>query len=137
MATHVLEYKEDYNFEVVGISSHEKDYRLVWSINKSLKWSLQRKKDIEVHLKAGKSLHACFEYCDPIDKCVYTLIENHGSEGYLLPEMTSWDFIIKVEELNEELDSSFFKQLRKTPFILATAPLLTEKLKSKQNLIFA
>jgi hypothetical protein len=137
MATHILEYKEDYDFEVVGISSHEKDYRLVWAINKALKWSLGRKPDIQVPLKAGKSLHACFEYRDPIDKCTYTLIENHGSEGYLLPEMISWDFIIKVEEFNGELDSSFFKQLRKTSFVLAAAPLLTEKLKSKQNLIFA
>lgn len=137
MATHILEYKEDYDFEVVGISSHEKDYRLVWAINKSLKWALCRKPDVEVHIKSGKSLHACFEYKDPIDKRIYTLIENHGTEGYLLPEMTSWDFVIKVEESYSDLEPDFYRQLRRTSFVLAAAPLVTEKLKSKQNLIFA
>jgi hypothetical protein len=137
MATHILEYKEEYDFELIGISSHEKDYRLVWAINKSLKWALFRKPDLEVQLKSNKSMHASFEYRDPIDKRLYTLIENHGSEGYLLPEMTSWDFVLKVEDSYDDLSQDFYRQLRKTTFVLAVAPLVTEKLKSKQNLIFA
>ena len=37
-----LEEEYEYDFDLYGISSHEKDYRICWAINNSLGLSLER-----------------------------------------------------------------------------------------------
>ena len=44
-----LEEEYEYDFELFGISTHEKDYRLCWAINNSLNISLERSsEDVEL-----------------------------------------------------------------------------------------
>ena len=41
-----LEEEYEYDFDLYGISSHEKDYRICWAINNSLGLSLERTGDV-------------------------------------------------------------------------------------------
>lgn len=137
MATHYLDFEFEYDFDLIGISSHVKEYRLVWAINKMMNWNLTRKNDHSIAQKNGFSEHAVYEFFDGLDKSTYTLIENHSPDGFLLPELPQWDFVLKVEHHHNEMDIEVFRALKKINLVQAITVLTTEKLKSKQNLIFS
>jgi hypothetical protein len=126
----------DYDFELIGISSHEKDYRLAWSLNRAMNWKLVKVEDIQIEQRESIACFPRFYYHHPVDQSIVTLIDNKTSEGYLMPELTQFDYLLKVEELQHGLDDLFFKKLRRAQFVLAVFPLDVTKLKSKQNLIY-
>ena len=56
-----LEEEYEYDFELFGISTHEKDYRLCWAINNSLKISLERtSEDVELIFRHQKEKYGKF-----------------------------------------------------------------------------
>lgn len=136
MITHTLDIEDDYDFDLIGISSHERDYRLVWSLNRMMGWKMIRHTDITVEGKRGISSHARFIYVHPMDQTVVTLIDNKTPHGYFLPEVVQFDYLLKIEGSNFEQDDGFYRKLRSTPFILTAFPLAIDKLRSKQNLIY-
>jgi hypothetical protein len=121
---------------LIGISCHEKEYRLAWSLNQLLGWNLARVEDVLNPDQKTHCEHACFVFEDEEMRTVFTLVENATSQGALLPELLKWDYLLKIE-YNVEIDSDqLLRTIRKSPFVLAAIPLLVEKLKLKQNLIF-
>jgi hypothetical protein len=137
MATHYLDVVYDFDFVLVGISSHIKDYRLAWSLNKALHWKLERRKDAEASQKSGTSRHALFVYNDPVDKALFSLIENGTEEGCFMPELAQWDFLLKADVPSGELDPNVIKKLREVSHVQAVLTLQIDRLKSKDNLIFS
>jgi hypothetical protein len=137
LAVYHLDSAIEFDFELVGISSHEKDFRLCWALNKALGWNLVRMEDVVLDSKDGESSHARFVYVDPANKMTYTLIENTAPEGTLIPEKAQFDFLLLIESNGQEVPERLYRELRKVSFVLAAFPLMTDKLKSKQNLIFS
>jgi hypothetical protein len=136
VAIYTLDIEDDYEFDVIGISSHEKPYRLAWSLNRGMNWMMSRRDDILVQQKSLNSGHAQFRYVHPSDTSVITLIDNKTSEGLFLPEINQFDFILKLENMRFGCDDLMMKKLRACAFVITAYPLQIEKLKSKQNLIF-
>lgn len=136
MPVYYLDLGIDEDFELIGVSSHEKDYRLAWALNRAMNWSLQRVEDIELDQKTGVSMHAQFQFTHPVEGHIYTLIDNKTENGLLIPELAGFDYLIKVDQSAEVMDDDFYKSLRKTPFILAVYPVDLSKIKSKQNLFY-
>lgn len=136
MPVYYLDLGIDEDFELIGISSHEKDYRLAWALNRSMNWSLTRITDIELSLKSQVSIHAQFQFEHPVDGHLYTLIDNKTENGYLIPELIQFDYLIKIDQASAAMDDDFYKGLRKTPFVLAVYPVDLAKVKSKQNLFY-
>lgn len=137
MATHYLDVVYEFDFALLGISSHIKDYRLAWSLNNALRWKLERKRDVEVMQKESVSRHALFVFQDPVDKTVFSLIENGTEKGWLIPELAQWDFLLKVDLPGGEMEPAMVKKLRSVAHIQAVLTLHTDKLRSKENLIFS
>lgn len=136
MAIYTLDIEADFDFEVIGISSHEKDYRLAWNLNRQMGWRLVRKDDIVIRGKLNSSDHPVFQYVHPVDQVTITLIDNKTEHGILLPEAHQCDYLIKLENLQEETDEAFYRKLRSIRPILTAFPLVIGNLKSKHNLIF-
>lgn len=102
-------------FTVIGISSHENDYRLSWSINEQLGYAFGQGESIVV--KGGKEF-ACFVHEDEDQRLM--LISNRCDNGFLLGKYKNFDFILKFSvELNEDETSSWLHNLRATPLISA------------------
>lgn len=122
-----------YNFKVIGISCHLKDYKLSWLLNKALNINLvKRANDIELLSKQGKSLHSVFEYNNEEDFFNLTLIKNR-SEGLLVSELSNADYFLKLEgEIDLEKTR---KRLNEIDAILALFPIDLNKIKSKENFI--
>ena len=135
MAFHTLEIEEEYDFEIIGVSSHEKDYRLAWSLNKHLGWRLKRKNDIEIRGKRSVSVHAQYSWVHPVDQTVFTLIDNNTPDGVFMPDMAQFDYILKIEQCGEGVSDAFYQRLRQADFVLAIQLQDVDKLKYKNNLL--
>ena len=135
MAFHTLEIEEEYDFEIIVVSSHEKDYRLAWSLNKTLGWRLVRIADAVVEGKRSTTHHARFRCTHPVDQTVFTLIDNNTPEGMFMPDLPQFDYLLKIEMSGDEPDDEFYQQLRSADFVLAIQRQDVNKLKHKNHLL--
>lgn len=105
-----LDVSPDLNFSLIGISSHENDYRLVWAINNHLKFRFTRAENLvlkpirEVHnLEFGR-----FLYVDEERMVTFYLLSNRCPDGFLFPEIKNMDFLVQVIG---EMDRTGFEDL--------------------------
>ena len=106
-------------FTVIGISSHENDYRLSWSINEQLEYTFIHGDSLITSI--GKEF-ACFIHEDDNQRLV--LISNRCNNGFLLGKHKNFDFILKFDsELNEAEISAWLRDLRKVPLVSAVFPI--------------
>jgi len=110
-------------FTLMGISSHENDYRLSWSINEQLGLTFAQ----EENLVAGDGREfSCFVHED--DGQTLLLISNRCDNGFLLEKYKNIDFILKFNaELNETEISKWTGNLKKVPLISAIFPIPVNK----------
>ena len=135
MAFHTLEIEDEYDFEIIGVSSHEKDYRMAWSLNKTLGWRLVRIEDAVVEGKRSTTHHARFRWTHPVDQTVFTLIDNKTPEGTFMPELIQFDYLLKIEQPSESVMKKLQSGLRNTDFVLAFQRQKVDKLKHKDILL--
>lgn len=135
MAFHTLEIEDEYDFEIIGVSSHEKDYRLAWSLNKTLGWRLVRVADVVVEGKRSTTHHARFRWTHPVDQTVFTLIDNKTPDGNFMPDLAQFDYLLKIEQPADLTMKKLLEGLRKTDFVLAFQTQEVAKLKFKENLL--
>ena len=135
MAFHTLEIEDEYDFEIIGVSSHEKDYRLAWSLNKTLGWRLVRIEDAVVEGKRSTTHHARFRWTHPVDQTVFTLIDNKTPDGTFMPELIQFDYLLKIEQPSESVMKKLQSGLRNTDFVLTFQRQEVDKLKHKDILL--
>jgi len=110
-------------FTIIGISSHENDYRLSWSINEQLKLALTRGNNFVTD--AGKEFSS-FVYEG--DHQRITLISNRCDNGFLLVKYKNFDFFLKFDpELNEEETTEWLRNLKKSPLVSAVCSVPVNK----------
>ena len=103
-------------FTLIGISSHENDYRLSWSINESIGLAFSQS---DCLITASGKEFTCFVHKDDDNKKL-VLVSNRCDDGFLLEKHKNLDFILKFEtELNEAEITSWIHNLRKTPLVSA------------------
>lgn len=127
-----LEYTPD--FVLIGVASHENDYRLSWSLNNEFGFKFVKTDDLIVYNSKHK-LEVSFSkyFLESKPELNAYLISNKSESGFLLPKHKNIDFIIKVN-INEEMDfiNSFINNIKKvdiviTAFILEDIPERLEK----------
>lgn len=164
MIKHTLDIEFDYDFVLIGISSHEKDYRFCWALNNKLNLELVKKDSLEI--KGKKQItpsYFSFYTFDNVDAFMeYTVIANFSeskslavaettlfsaeeklkspgsSENeFLIPELKQMNyfFVLRGEMENEEVDE-VIKQIREIDTVQTAVRIDPKSLKSKQNLIF-
>jgi hypothetical protein len=127
-----LKIESKINFKVIGISSHENDYRLVWSINEKLRLQFLRIDNLVIHhQKLKEDLEFSRYLFDDSDRYVkYFLINNHNPDGYLFPELKNLDFLIQIIGEMNDIELKAFEKKLKTVDVVSTAFILQpEKIK--------
>lgn len=131
----ILEFETD--FKLIGIASHENDYRLSWAINKALSFELAKINDLAIkHPKHKTEVnYSMYNYNDDVEYINYHLISNKSEKGFLLPEMKNIDFLIKVSG-NPEIDflNDLITKLKKVDIIITA--FLIEELPEKFQKMF-
>ena len=162
MGKHVLEIEYDYDFVLIGISSHEKDYRFCWSLNNKLNIELAKTDSLEIKGKkqVTPSYFSFFTFDNPDEFIEYSVIANFseskslavaeaglfGGERatqeqreneFLIPEHKQMNYLMVIRgELEDEEVNELIKQIREIDIVLTAVRIDPKNLKSKQNLIF-
>lgn len=164
MAKHTLEIEYDYDFVLIGISSHEKDYRFCWALNNKLKLELSKKESLEIKGKkqTTPSYFSFFTFDDEDQYTQYSVLANfseskslavaentlfgtaekpkqsgQSENEFLIPEHKhmNYFFVIHGELEDDEIDE-ITKQIKELDIVLTAIRIDPKSLRSKQNLIF-
>jgi len=136
MTKYQLEVEYDYDFLMVGISCHAKDYRLCWGLNQKLGFNLEKlDQDIEIrHRKPDRSsYHSVYTWYNKETHAEYNLVLNKTNAGVLIPEQKQADYFLIVRN---NFDDDIETQIREIDFVLTAFEVNVDSLKSKQNLVF-
>jgi len=110
-------------FTIIGISSHENDYRLSWSFNEQLEIALAQGDNLVTG--AGKEF-SCFT-CKSNHQRL-TLISNRCDNGFLLEKYKNFDYILKFDpELSETETTEWQRNLKKSPLVSAVCHIQINK----------
>lgn len=127
-----LQIDYDYDFCLIGIVCHEKDYRLCWMLNNALNIHLAK---VEDHA-AEHSKHSMYSYVKEELFREYYLLENKGEGHYLIEEHKHIDYFLIIKGSLEEDEKKHILELIKKPGMVSAAYLIdVPSLKSKHNLI--
>jgi hypothetical protein len=161
LGKHTLKIEYDYDFVLIGISSHEKDYRLCWALNNALDIELTKTESLEIKTKkqVPSSFFSLFKYEDANEFKEYFVLANlsenkqhvskertlfnkeakgaSSTDGILIPEHKQMDyfFVIRGEVQERDLENLLAK-LKDVDLILTAIRINVEGLKSKSNLVF-
>ena len=133
-----LEYTQKFDFLLIGISTSEREYKLIWHLNALL--GIQFSK-IDNHVLFHKKLmedqeFSTFNYVDEISYIDYRIIANKSESHVLLEELKAIDYFLIV---NGEFDDGFTEdlqsKLRSVPYIQAVFLIDPNSLKSKERLL--
>lgn len=138
MGKHTLEIEYDYDFVLIGISSHEKDYRICWALNNQLGLNLIKTDALEIKDKKqdDPSFFSLFSFELPDEFMEYFIIANRSEKGLLIPEQKQVDyfFIIRGEIENDKV-MEMIKLIKESSLVQTAFRVDVNALKSKQNLI--
>lgn len=133
-----LKIEDHINFKIIGISSHENDYRLVWSINEMLKIQFVRIENLVLHnQKLKEDLEfSRFVYHDEDRYLKYFLISNRCPNGFLFSEVKNLDFVLQIlGVINETALTATIKKLQSVPVVAAAFMLQPETIKGIGNIL--
>lgn len=136
-----LTFDPEYDYEMIGISSHHHDYRLAWNINKHLNFQLSYSAEHFTFRATRKKVDellsfTMFDYSDDENKVNYYLIKNKEAGKLLIPECPSIDYFLFIHE-KEMVDREIIvKKLREVPSILAVFQFEPEEFTSTENIFF-
>ena len=142
MKTIKLSIDYDFDFEVIGLITSLKGYKLAWCINNELRIDLRKEEDISIDfLKEGKLV--IINYNFKTEHSNFRLIKNKSCEfvniasPYLIPELKEYDYFIQLQDENSGLNALSIKdRLNNISGIEYIKIVETENLKSRDNLIF-
>ncbi|GAB4254134.1 MAG: hypothetical protein Kow0079_10220 [Vicingaceae bacterium] len=131
-----LTLDDDIDFSLIGISCHEKAYKLCWEINKALKVDLVRVKDFKIERNNEKLEFPFYEYVDDENFKSYFIIKNRSKDGYLFPDLKQFDYFFKIKGNYINLNEVSNTLKSNCSSVLMAQSLDPEKIKNYQYLIF-
>ncbi|MBA4144858.1 MAG: IPExxxVDY family protein [Cytophaga sp.] len=135
-----LEVDYSYDFDLLGISSSAKGYKLAWEINRLMNINLVKQKDLILYQKKDTEISfSCFCYESVPNKLMLFRNkpnENERAKDFLVPEFPHMDYIFMTQGEEYTLNKRLQELLRNIPSIELVAFLPLAALKSKDNFIF-
>jgi hypothetical protein len=134
----VIDY--EFDFELIGIRSSAKGYKLAWEINNQLGIHLIRQPDLTVGFKKGEerkfSFYAHETRLNRLKLFKNKPVDTDSGKYFLIPEFHHFDFIILIQMDDLAQRDTFLEQLKQISSIELSASIPLEGLKSKSNFIF-
>ena len=131
-----LQIGENNGFKLIGISSHENDYRLVWAMNNAFSFQFARIENLVIfNQKSGTDLEfSRFIFTDEEKYLTYHLISNRCPDGFLFPEIKNLDYLLQITgELDSKQLSFVLKELKKVGIVSATFMIDPRQLKDVER----
>lgn len=138
MNTFQLDIEYEYDFDVYGVVSSVKEYKLAWTLNRLLGFRLKKKQDLRYE-GTGQEGGVISNYEYITDHSVVRLLKNKalGMKTFLLPELKEYDYVLQISGALQQLNpQEFISQLLRTPLVQYVKQIDPLTLKLKENLIF-
>lgn len=129
----------EFDFELIGITTPARGYKLAWEINQRLGIRLAKQPDLLVGFKnSEEKAFSFYAFNTPLNRL--KLFKNKPSEQetgkyFLIPEFPHFDFII-LAAMEEHTHQELIDLIKTIPSIQLAASIPLEGLKSKHNFIF-
>lgn len=132
--------KPDFDFVIYAIASTMNDYHISWALNQILNIDLRRADNFEIKdsKNATTKSYALYTFTDEESETYYSLITNKSENGVLLKDFSGFDYFLKVESAESEIEvDEILLKIKSIDDVLManriTHELLPEK---KQSIIF-
>ena len=136
-------YLENYfDFDLIGIVSIVKEYKLVWHINAITTFKLSKQPDVSIEFSGNnKILVSNFVYKEEylnVALLKNRLVANpHMRFQFLVEELKQFDYLLKYKEETEQTAVQDILNLLKSSEVIEYAAILEPSIiKSRDNLIF-
>ena len=135
-----LQIEPAFDFELLGIVSPIREYRMAWLVNQELDLNLVKADDLELEFLNAEKLEIA-QYFLSLPHGFIQLLKNKAinstqSLAYLIPELKNLDYFLLIQDETEELDLiNFVKKLSRNPLVQSIVRIDISKLKSKENLL--
>lgn len=134
----IIEY--DYDFELLGLITVVKGYKIAWEINQALHINLVKQPDLVVGFKNKEEKTFSFYAYESAHNRL-KLFKNKASENepgkyFLIPEFPHFDFIILAAMKEQYTNQQLISSLKSIPVVQLVNAIPLEGLKSKSNFIF-
>ncbi len=137
MGKTVLLTEFEYDFQLIGISSHAKDYRISWELNKIFGIELNKENDVLFATKkGGNAVFSMYFYKNKDEEQDVRLISNKSNGRFLIPESKASDYFLILYDFNEYESREMLVKIRKINVVLTAFEVDVSTLKSKENLLF-
>jgi hypothetical protein len=129
-----------FDFELLGLVSPIREYRMAWLINKEMDLNLVKADDLELEFLNAPKLEIS-QYFLSLPHGFIQLLKNKALNSsqqlaYLIPELKNLDYFLLVQDETEQMQlSTFIDQLGKNSLIQSIVRIDISKLKSKENLL--
>ncbi|MDR2011138.1 MAG: IPExxxVDY family protein [Bacteroidales bacterium] len=139
MKTKKLKYKPDFDFDLLGITSSENDYKISWLISSYLEIEFMKCDNLTI-IDSQISVEQNFSVFESLankENIQLKLVSNRGDIGYLITELKNIDYFLLITKDEEKtLLNELFVKLKSLPDITGIFKLDTSNLKSKEKLLF-
>jgi hypothetical protein len=134
----VIEY--DYDFELLGLLSSARGYKLAWEINQALGIQLVKQPDLMVGFKNNEEKGFPFySYETQLNRL--KLFKNRPAEHengkyFLIPEFPHYDFIILAAMEEQHWHQQLMRKIKTIKDVQMVSSIPLAGLKSKSNFVF-
>ncbi len=135
-------FEPDYDFMLFAVVSAVKDFKFAWNINAAFEMDFCKVTDLELNF-ANQEIKFISNYIFESEYSLFRILKNKlvssdgENNGYLLPELKKFDYLIKIEgESVEEVSEGLPEKLKSLPCVQYFEKIKIENLKSKDNLLF-
>lgn len=130
------------DFELLGITTSVKDYKLTWAINKNLHLQLERQKDHEINIQ-NKIFSFTYFFYQPAPEVRLRLFSNKpvgkitAAKNILVPEAPHFDFIFLREGDSQSFSLKTLQDcLKDVPVIEYLAKINSLDIRFKEHFVF-
>lgn len=117
--------------------SQEKPHRLAWLLNKIYPYKFVRVDDYELEINSKPCAFAQFIFDDEENHTQLVILSNKDESSFLIPELKNFDYLLLIKGATAFFEEDTLKNNVKTiQSIQIIFEVETDKLKSKQNLIY-
>ena len=138
MAKNVLKinYDDELDFLLFGISSGFKDYRICYEINLALDINLARTEEHKLIVGKNNSelKYVRFEFKDEYEQ-QYILLCNRNEKQLLIPELNMIDFFLMINPAEGIEKDAVLKSIKNIELVSTAFSFIPTALKSKHNLL--
>jgi hypothetical protein len=121
-------------YKLIGISSHENDYRLSWAANMQLGLNFRKTDNFLPRQSTDELEFSVFQFTDEDCSCKLNLISNRCPDGFLIKELKNIDFFLQIfGETPRSYIDEIITGLKKIDIVSAVFEIGPEKQKKTWN----